>query len=504
MLPPPHIFTRKGRRGLLIVTVALSLWAAPLSATAGPLPPGTRFIEAPGTRVRGTVRDENGPVAGVTVREKGSDQVALTGEDGTYSLTVTAPDAVVVFSYVGYATREIPLEGRSVLDVTLEASSQALSGLVVTALGIPREKRSLGYSVGELSGKEMNRVPQENVLNAIAGKVAGVTVSQTGPAGSSVSMVIRGATSLSTDNQPLFVVDGVPIANTLNNISQVGTDNTVDFGNAISSINPDDIASVTILKGPSAAALYGSRAGNGVVLITTKTGKDVNRMTVTVSSSTVMDIPYRFLDWQTRFGSGQFSAIPTSLSGNLLTDPFGGLIQENVTATAGGELDKGYTAVQWNSPLDASGKPVALPLVSHPHNVRNFVQPGITSENSVSVANNTGGAHYRLSYSNMSNRGIVPHADLFRNTFDVNASVAVSSRLRLSTAIDLSRNNSDNRPAQDDGTNPLAAAYAVSPHIDIRDLKQYWEPGQQGLQQRTQYNGVFDNPYFLASEVKNS
>lgn len=502
-----HLLSYKAffRRWYFLIALAALFRTAPaLSAPAGPVSPNLSVRGQPGPQIRGVVRDASGPLAGVTVREKGTQHVSLTQEDGTFSLTVTSPDAMLVFSFIGYATLEKALEGKTVLNVMLKPSASTLTGVVVTALGIPREKRSLGYSVGTLTGAQMTHVPEENVLNAISGKVAGVAISQTGGTGSSVSMVIRGATSLSTDNQPLFVVDGVPIANTLNNISQVGTDNTVDFGNAISSINPEDIASVTILKGPSAAALYGSRAGNGVVLITTKTGKDVQRMTVTVSSSTVMDIPYRFLDWQTQYGSGQFSAIPTQVSGNILTDPFGGLIQENVTATAGGELDKGYTAVQWNSPIGADGKPVPLPLVSHPHNVRDFVQPGITSQNAVSVANNNGQANYRLSYSNMSNRGIIPHADLFRNTFDINASVAVASHLRLSTAIDLSRNSSDNRPAEDDGTNPLAAAYAVSPHIDIHDLSEYWEPGKEGLQQRTQYNGVYDNPYFLASEVKNS
>lgn len=454
--------------------------------------------------VSGVVRDVNGPLEGVTVREKGTDNVTTTLADGRFSLSVSGTDAVLVFSFIGYKPAEVSLSGRTQLDVILEAAAHQLSGVVVTALGITREQRSLGYSVEEVGGKEMNRVAQENVLNALSGKVAGVTINQTSGVGSSVSMVIRGATSLSSDNQPLFVVDGVPIANTLNNISAVGSGNTVDFGNAISSINPDDIASVTILKGPSAAALYGSRAGNGVVLITTKSGNGVNRLTVSVTSSTVFDIPYKFLNWQTKYGSGQFSAIPTELSGNPLTDPFGGLIQENVGATAGGELDRGYTAVQWNSPLDENGKPIPLPLVSHPDNVKNFVQTGITTENGVSVANNTNDINYRLSYSNMSNRGIVPHSDLFRNTLDLSSSLKLNSKLRLSTNIDLSRNNSGNRPAEGKGTNPLQWAYNVSPHIDIRDLKDYWEPGQEGLQQRTQYNGVFNNPYFLASEVKNS
>ena len=454
--------------------------------------------------VKGTVSDQDGAIPGVTVTEKGTVNAVTTDRTGNFSIKVKNESATLVFSNVGYRTIEMPVGGRARLDITLDKQSTELSGVVVTALGISRSKKSLGYSVEEVDGKEMNRVAQENVLNSMSGKVAGVTINQTGAAGSSVSMVIRGATSLNNDNQPLFVVDGVPLANSLNNISQVGNDNRVDYGNAIGGINPDDIESVSILKGPSAAALYGSRAGNGVVLITTKSGKGVKKVTVSVNSSTVFEKPYKFLKWQTKYGSGQFSAIPTSLTGNPLTDPFNGLIQEDVSATAGGELDKGYTAVQWNSPTDSNGNKVALPLVSHPDNVKNFVQTGITTTNGISVAGNSDRMDYRLSYANMTNRGIIPNADLYRNTLNFNSTLKVSSKFKLSTNLDISRNNSNNRPAGERGTNPLQWAYYVSPHINILDLKDYWEPGQEGLKQRTQYDGSYNNPYFLAYEVKNS
>ncbi|SDD84250.1 SusC/RagA family TonB-linked outer membrane protein [Niabella drilacis] len=477
----------------------LVVWAIVFLLSPLPL-----WANADGFTVTGVVRDDNGPLAGVTIAEKGTAAAVITAANGSYSLNVKDGNAILIFSAVGYVTQEVAVGKRHQLNLVLSSSTKELSGVVVTALGISRQKKSLGYSVGEISGQDMNRVAQENILNAVAGKVAGVTVSQTGGTGSSVSMVIRGATSLNNDNQPLFVVDGVPVANTLNNITEVGADNRVDFGNAISSINPDDIANVTILKGPSAAALYGSRAGNGVVLITTKNGTHVNKLTVAVTSGVVFDKPYKFLRWQTKYGSGQFSAIPVELSGNPLTDPFGGLIMENVNGGGGGELDKGYMAVQWNSPVGADGKRVPLPLVSHPDNVKNFVQTGVTTENAISVSNNTQGMNYRISYSNMTNKGIIPHSDLYRNTISINSVMRLNSKLQLSTNIDLSRNNSNNRPASERGTNPLQWAYNVSPHIDIMELKDYWMPGQEGLQQRTQYNGVFNNPWFLAAEVKNS
>lgn len=462
--------------------------------------------------VRGNVRDENGAISGVTVTEKGSNNATTTDANGNFSLNVKNNNSVLVFTYVGYKSVEVALAGRSSVSVTMQTEGQELSGVVVTALGITRAKKSLGYSVEEVAGKEMNRVAQENLLNAMSGKVAGVTINQTGGAGSSVSMVIRGATSLSSDNQPLFVIDGVPVANTLNNVSQVGNDNRVDYGNAIGGINPDDIENISILKGPSAAALYGSRAGNGVVLITTKSGRNAKKPTVNFTSNTVFDKPYKFLNWQTKYASGVFPAIPVSISGSLLTDPLGVgdsrfnpdyVIIDESGGTGGPELDRGYMAIQWNSPLDENGKQIPIPLVSYKNNVKNFVQTGITSSNSVSLANNNESINYRLSLSDMRNRGIVPNSDLFRNTLNFNSSLKVSKNFRVSTNIDFSRNRSNNRPAGERGTNPLQWAYAVSPNINILDLKDYWVPGQEGLAVRSQHSS-FNNPYFLAYEVNNS
>ncbi|PVD52940.1 SusC/RagA family TonB-linked outer membrane protein [Terrimonas sp.] len=462
--------------------------------------------------VRGSVTDENGPVAGVTVTEKGTKNATTTDGSGNFSLNVKNTNSILVFSYVGYKTEEVAVAGRSNIAVTIENTGQELSGVVVTALGITRAKKSLGYSVEEVAGKEMNRVAQENVLNAMSGKVAGVTINQTGGAGSSVSMIIRGATSLSSDNQPLFVIDGVPIANTLNNVSQVGNDNRVDYGNAIAGINPDDIENISILKGPSAAALYGSRAGNGVVLITTKSGKSVKKPTVNFISNTVFDKPYKFLNWQTKYASGVFPAIPVSISGNLFTDPLGVgdprfnpdyVIIDESGGAGGPELDKGYNAIQWNSPLDENGNQIAIPLVSYKNNVKNFVQTGITTTNGVSLANNNENINYRISLSNMRNRGIIPNSDLFRNTLNINSSLKVSKNFRLSTNIDVSRNNSNNRPAGERGANPLQWAYAVSANTNIMDLKDYWVPGQEGLAVRSQHPS-FNNPWFLAYEVNNS
>jgi len=204
-------------------------------------------------KVISSVNGESLP--GVTVIIKGTQSGTITDIDGKFNLEVPGESSVLKFSYVGFETQEVTVGSRRVIEIELKESASALDEVVVTALGIKREEKSLGYSVENVESEELTRVAHENVLNSMAGKVSGVTINSTGGPGSTVSMVIRGATSLSTDNQPLFVIDGVPVANTVNNVGGFGSDNRVDYGNAISDLDPESIENVTILKGPSAAAL---------------------------------------------------------------------------------------------------------------------------------------------------------------------------------------------------------------------------------------------------------
>lgn len=469
--------------GILLAACAPTVWAQTRTVTG-----------------KVTSKDDGAAMPGVNILLKGSQKGTSTNASGIYSIEVSGSNPVLVFSFVGYEAAEVPVGNRSVVDLAMDLSSESLKEVVVTALGIKREEKSLGYSVGKVDGKDLGRISNENVLNAMAGKVAGVAINATGGTGSSVSMVIRGAKSLSNDNQPLFVIDGVPIINSLNNVGQVGGDNRVDYGNAISDLNPDNVESVTVLKGPSAAALYGSRAGNGVVIITTKNGSKAKKMTVNLTTNTVFDMPYRFLDMHSKFATGILPFTPDK-------NPYPGgvlMIDEGSAGGVGPELDKGYKAIQWNSPKDANGKPIPTELVSHPNNIRDFVQTGITTTNGISIANSNDYVNYRVAYSNMTNRGIIPGSDLFKNSLAIATSLKLSNKLRVSTNIDLSRNNSNNRPAGERGSNPLQWAYAVGQHIDINDLRDYWVPGQEGLQQRSQSIGNFNNPWFLAYEVKNA
>ncbi|WP_426790397.1 SusC/RagA family TonB-linked outer membrane protein [Sphingobacterium sp. WOUb80] len=445
---------------------------------------------------------KNQPIGGASVRIPLTGQSASSNAQGEVAIRLAPSVYDVTVTHVGYAKKElnslrVDASNVKVYPVTLTEDDNELDEVVVTALGIKRQDRSLGYAVGKIKGEDINRVNNDNFLVGMAGKVPGVSISATGPTGSSVNMVIRGASSLSTDNQPLFVVDGVPLMNSLNNIGQIGDDNKVDYGNAIANINPEDIDNISILKGPSAAALYGSRAGNGVVLITTKSGKNAEKMTIAVTSNTVFDIPYKFIDLHNKFASGTMPWRPGDLPGNLV-------IEEESSVMVGPALDKGYKAVQWNSPLDENGKPIPTELKSYPNNIKNFVQTGITSTNGISLSNRSEKLDYRFSYSNMANKGIIPNSDLFRNTLNINSTMRLRKSLTLGLALDASRNNSNNRPAGNRGTNPIQAAYEVAPHINILDLQDYWLPGQEEIQQRSQSIGNHNNPYFLAYGVNNA
>lgn len=456
----------------------------------------------PVDQVSGKITDENNePLIGVNVVVENSSKGTSTDFDGMYTLNDVDDDATLVISYIGYEKQEVEVNGRSTINVTLTSSSQTLDQVVVTALGVSREKKSLGYAVEEVDGAKLNEVVQENVLNGLSGRVSGVTINSTGgSATSSVSMIIRGASSLTGDNQPLFVIDGVPVSNSLSgNTQEVGSRNIVDYGNAISDLNPSDIENVSILKGAGAAALYGSRAGNGVVLITTKTGQKNQKMKVSVNTSAVFDRPYEYLKMHNAFATG-ISPFTEKQWMDLTGGPL--IIDEGSAGRLGPELDIGQKAIQWSSPVDENGDKIPTPLVSHPNNVANFVQTGITNTNNIAISGGAGNSAYRVSYTNMNNRGIVPNSDMFRNSLNVSGTYEINPKLNFSTNINIGRSKSNSIPASNRGTNPLQWAYGVAGHIDIRDLENYWEDGQVDIQQ----NHVPDhnNPYFLAYEVKNA
>ena len=460
--------------------------------------------------VSGVVTDSDGEsLPGVSIVVEGTTTGVVTGVDGRYEINVPDDQSVLIFTFIGMEDQAIPVDGRATVNVTMTPTAIDLDEVVVTALGITRDQRSLGYSVSRVSGEELQRVTQENFLTGLAGQVAGVSIRQTGPAGSTVDMTIRGESSLVSDNQPLYVVDGIPFYNTMDNVTYIGDRNPVDFGSAISDINPNDILEISVLKGPSAAALYGSRAGNGVVLITTKSGAEQEGFNVEINSTSSFDFPYKYLNKHKSFAPGGRPFDNENFPANEYGVP---IIDQTSSGWRGPELDKGIMAIQW--PFSAeeieSGVPVATELVSY-DNPANFFQTAITTDNNISISNQTDLLTYRFSYSNMQNRGFIPNTDIGRNNISSNAIFRISDNLTVNTRLSYVQNQSDNRPATGGrGTNVLQALYEVNPHIDVREMRDYWEEGREGIQQRNPYSWgdpdrrSFDNPWFLAYEVTNS
>jgi len=451
--------------------------------------------------VTGVVTSDDGELLpGVSVVVKGTTNGVTTDFDGNYSITVPNSSSVLVFSYIGMETKEVSVGNQTTINVTLSTSSEELDEVVVTALGISREKKSLGYSVSEVSGDDITTVTQENALNALNGRVSGVQINSTGGTGSTVSVILRGASSLTTDNQPLYVIDGVPLSSSLTNVGTVGSGIAVDYGGGIADVNPDDIESVSVLKGPSAAALYGSRGGNGVILITTKSGKKSKGLGISFSSSNVYETPYKFLEKSNRFANGS------------RPDPTTSQIDETSSGWVGPELDKGLSAIQWPyTPEEiASGVAAATPLTSKgKNNAKNFFESAITSTNTVSIENNTDRMNYRLSYTNMMHEGFIPNSDLERNSLAINSTFDVTDKLKITSSLKYVITGADNRPSTTDrNANPLQALYDINPHIDIRDLEDYWLV--EGQLQNAPYNFgddpsdfEYNNPYFMAYEINN-
>ncbi|MCD7933455.1 MAG: carboxypeptidase-like regulatory domain-containing protein [Tannerellaceae bacterium] len=261
--------------------------------------------------VTGVILDETGePVTGANVFVKGTTTGTITGLDGDFTLEVPE-DAILVVSYIGYSQQEIPVAGRTNITLSLSEDTQSLDEVVVTALGIKRQVRSIGYSTTLIGGDEFTEARDQNIGNALSGKIAGVSVTgnATGLGGSS-RVVIRGNASLTGNNQPLYVVDGIPFDNT--NRGNAGTWGGMDLGDGLNAINPDDIAEIQVLKGAAASALYGYRGGNGAILITTKSGSAQKGVSVEINNNLTFNPIYDYRDFQKVYGQGRLGEKPTS------------------------------------------------------------------------------------------------------------------------------------------------------------------------------------------------
>ena len=364
-------------------------------------------LSAYAQQISGTVSDENGvPLPGATVVVEGTSTGVSTDFDGNYSIDASQGD-VLVFSYVGYQSQSVSVGASSTVDVSLEPDS-LLDEVVVTALGLTREKKSLGYSVSEITSEQVNTIKDHNLANALVGKVAGINITQSGTIGAGSRIVIRGNNSLTGQNQALVVVDGIPINQ--DGINSGGSEyNNIITGGGITDVNPNDVESVSILKGPNAAALYGARAGNGVILITTKKGSSESKMGVTVNSNTVFEDPMFLPDRQNIYGQGTRNAAATA-SADMSRGSYGQL--------ADGSLQLYY---------DGTSKPYTV----QPDNVADFYETGVKSINSVSISNGNSKSNFRFSYTNNSTTSILPNASLNSHNFNVRAMSQLTDKLSI-------------------------------------------------------------------------
>ena len=461
---------------------------------------GSLLAQEDGRTISGTVTDTEGePLIGANVYVKKTVKGTVTDFNGAYELKVAPEAKILVFSYVGFGTKEVPLEaGKDTYDISLSSEIE-LDEVVVTALGIEREEKALGYSVQKLGAEQIAKVKPTNVTNALAGKASGVYVtgSSAGPTASS-NINIRGAASLLGNNQPLFVVNGIPITNDLYSFDDgLNGSTTIDFGNAAQIVNPDDIASINVLKGPAASALYGSRAANGVILIETKTGQDAQGWGVEINSTTMAQTILKLPNYQNEFGfggGGKYSYLDgTNYIGEKeYYEAYG----ENWGPRMNGQLIK-----QFNS----NGEPA--PFTPAEDNIRNFFRTGVSSINNVAINNNTEAGDFRLSYTNTANRGIVPNTNLQRNTFQ--ASIGrrfFDDRLKVRLNSMYVRSGSDNVPnsGYDESSSVMYGWLWYPRQVAIDDLRDYWEPGLEGAQQRYVEDLWVNNPWFVANENTNS
>lgn len=361
--------------------------------------------------IQGTVTsaEDGSLLPGVNVVVKGTSIGTITSTSGQYSISVPAGSQTLVFSFIGMQTQEIAVGTSNVVDVILSVAAESLGEVVVTAFGITRDQKAIGYSVSQVEGSNFVRARETNIGNALVGRIAGVSVAKpaTGPAGSS-RIVIRGNSSINGSNQPLIVINGVPMDN--QNLGNAGMWGGSDGGDGISSINPDDIETMTVLKGGSAAALYGSRASNGAILIATKSGKDSrgDGISVEFNSNSTIEKAVSYLDWQKEYGQGNKGHKPTTLTEARQDGPGGANLH---LQSFGGKLD-GSSVICWDG--------VMRPY-SYAGNAQDaFYETGYTLTNTLALTGGDENLNYRISASNLKNESVIPNAPMTRNTFTVN------------------------------------------------------------------------------------
>ncbi len=400
--------------------------------------------------------DTSEELIGVNVMVKGTSQGTITDINGDYSIDVPDENSVLLFSYIGFKEQEIPVAGRDVINVTLESDVEELEGVVVTALGIKRDEKALGYAVQKVEGELVSNVKEPDVMNALSGKVSGVSVIQADGAigGGGSRVVIRGETSLAGNNDPLYIINGVQ--------------------GAANDIAPDDIESMSVLKGPAAAALYGSKAGGGVIIITSKSGKKDQGVEVSVNSSTTFQSALVLPEYQNKYGMG-YSGEYSYYDGN------GNGTYDDTEYNWGPEFD-GENRLQFTG---------NNPWIAYVDNVKNFYDEGHILTNNISITNTSEKGSFRFSYTNTDQKGIMPNNGLNKSVFAFNSVYKPIKGLTITPNLSYINTGCDNNTTVDVRLIPRS--------IDFGALKDYWVPGMEDEQQMN-YRRSANNPYFVLYE----
>ena len=480
---------------LLRASVIVALALAPILQTTAETTPvkanvnGNAIVNVNvnGNTITGQVLDETGePMIGVTVGVKGTKDIAVTDIDGRYTIVTEAADPVLIFTYIGYKDKEIAVRGQSVVNLTMDVDAQAIDEVVVTALGIKREKKMLGYALQEIKSDALTTTGDPSVTSSLAGKVAGVEMNTASTGlGGSTKITIRGNSSLTDNNQPLWIVDGVPFSD--DQTSSVSVYGGYDRGGTNFDLNPEDIESISVLKGPNAAALYGTRAGNGVILVTTKKGVRRQGFGASYSGSFTWSQASETIKMQKRFGQGS-----TSQTQYIYNDD-GEPVKLTGENSFGPELD-GHIEPSWLGQ--------EIPYKYYGDKLKDYFKTGFAQFHTVAIGNATEKSHYRLSVGYNDNRGMFRDESLDKLTIDLNAGQQINQWLSTDGKISLSRTKAKNRPGT--GLNGEVGQLLVIPgNVRLQDLQNYYtdlRPHQNWFGPDQHYS----NPYFIRHRSQNS
>ncbi|NOX48420.1 MAG: SusC/RagA family TonB-linked outer membrane protein [Chlorobi bacterium] len=483
---------------------------------------GMQVLQAQNREISGTVisSDDGQPIPGVQVVVKATTLGTVTGLDGNYKLSVPESAKVLVFTFIGMASQEVEIGSQTTIDVSMDPDILNIEGVVVTALGISREKKSLGYATQEISGDDVNSVKSDNFINSMSGKISGVQIKNNTNIGGSSNVIIRGSTSLTGNNQALFVIDGIPVDNSVaNNSGQTSGRSGFDYGNAATDINPNDIESINVLKGAAASALYGSRAANGVILITTKKGSrsadGSKRIGVGISSNVTVGIIDKstFPKYQTSYGAGYGPYYSggdhpgmeeIDIDGDGVDDL---VVPFTEDASFGEKFDPNLMVYQYDAFEPTSpnfGK--KTPWKNAENGPIEFFRNSLTLSNSVDVSGGSDISTFRLSYTNTRQKGIMPNSELNRNNFLFTGSYDVLDNLTVSASANVISTNTTGRNETGYSGNILSSFRQWwQMNVDLNDQETlYDQTGMNSTWNRKAYNNpdpiYWDNFYFQRFE----